>query len=187
MVHIKTMGGAESWSHPESGKYFYMHTTNWSKTFREHDEDLLLCETRLVLFLSSSLVCLRTVWVQENSSVEGSVLFPTPTTHSPTPPPTSWEAGDLSDCPSFVSVSRLWGAQVGQSHSFYSKDSQQGCSSTFPLLPAWEDTDGCCRRLKMFPFMLFFFFLPPLPRKPRNTEIHSRRSADLAQSGWYLN
>lgn len=32
-----------------------------------------------------------------------------------------------------------------------------------------------------------FFSLPPLPRKPRNTEIHSRRSADLAQSGWYLN
>lgn len=46
--------------------------------------------------------------------------------------------------------------------------------STFQLLPVWEDTDGCCRRLKMFPFMLFSsppIKPPPKKRKYRNSAL----------------
>lgn len=82
-------------------------------------------------------------------------------------------------------MSRLRGAQAGQRHSFYSKDSQQGSSSTFQLLPVWEDTDGCCRRLKMFPFVLFFS--PPIkPKKKKRKHRNSISAPGRPCSVWVV-
>lgn len=117
-------------------------------------------------FESTSLIpIVRAALVQENSSVQWSASPNRTPLPFQTPTATSWEPGDLSDCPSFVSMSRLWGARTGQSHSFY--------SSTFQLLLVWEDPDGCCRRLKMFPFMLFFFSTSETKKnKKKNQKSH---------------